>query len=252
MHWFESFAFGRVANRAVRLLGDLSLRGVKQVPLKPFELMALRFLTERVLTAPPLTLTPACLKSWVVFTDGACEGPDNAKIGSIGGVLISPDGVLLQFFGGVVPSQVMGLLMGCSKNPIYELEVMPVLVAMVLWGTLCHNSQVCWYLDNEAGSSAFLKAFGATAFADNMVSQFADKEMAHAIKSWFARVPSASNVADPPSRCEDSYLRDRGAVKAVIDWMVVRETMIAELSNRGGCGSRHDVSPMRQKRMERE
>ena len=89
--------------------------------------------------------------------------------------------------------------------------------------------------------------FGATVFADNMVSQFADKEMAHAIKSWFARVPSASNIADPPSRCEDSYLRDRGAIKAVIDWMLVRETMVAELSNRGGCGSRPDVSPVRQK-----
>ena len=112
--------------------------------------------------------------------------------------------------------------MRCSKNPKYELEVMPVLVAIVLWGTACHNSQVCWYLDNEAGRSAFLKAFGAIAFADNMVGLFADKEMAYAIKSWFARVPSASNIADSPSRCEDSYLRDRGAVQAVIDWPLVR------------------------------
>ena len=133
--------------------------------------MALTFLKERVLTAPPLTPTPACLKSWIVFTDGACEGPDNAKTGSIGGVLISPDGVLLQFFGGAVPSQVMGLLMGCSKNPIYELEVMPVLVAIVLWGTVCHNSQVCWYLDNEAGARCLVQPSLLTTWSASLLTR---------------------------------------------------------------------------------
>ena len=30
LHWFESFAFGRVANGAVKTLGDLSLRRSKK------------------------------------------------------------------------------------------------------------------------------------------------------------------------------------------------------------------------------
>ena len=225
MHWFESFAFGRVANGAVKILGDLSLKGTRTVVLGQKDIVALRFLKERVLVAPPLKLTPTCLLSWVVFTDGACEGPDGHKVGSIGGVLVNPLGVVSRFFGGEAPSDLMHLLLQGSKNPIYELEVMPVLVAISLWGRQCQNSQVCWYLDNEASRSAYLKAYGATLIADGMVAAFTREEMALQIKSWFARVPSASNLADAPSRGEDSNLRDRGAVKDTILWSMVRETI---------------------------
>ena len=99
---------------------------------------------------------------------------------------------------------------------------MPVLVAALLWGPACEQAQVCWYLDNEAGKSAFLKAYGATEIADGMVQTFTEHEMDLQIKSWFARVPSASNIADAPSRHEDSELRDRGALKVAIQWQAIR------------------------------
>ena len=233
MHWFESFAFGRVANGAVKILGDLSLRGAKNVRLGQKDIAALVFLKERVLMAPPLKITPTCLLTWVVFTDGACEGPEGNKVGSIGGVLIDPLGVLTQFFGGEVPTDLMSQLLKRSKNPIYELEVMPVLVAVWLWGQQLRNSQVCWYLDNEASRSAYLKAYGATEVADGLVAAFTEAEMALQIKSWFARVPSSSNVADAPSRGEDSKLRDRGAAKVTIRWQEVRETIGSWISQEG-------------------
>ena len=234
LHWFESFAFGRVANGAVKTLGDLSLRGLKQIVLRPGEIRDLCFLRDRVLQAPPLKLTPTCLMSWVVFTDGACEGPDGAKTGSIGGVLVCPRGTLVQFFGGQVPVDLMELLLSKSKNPIYELEVMPILVAILLWGATCERAQVCWYLDNEAGKSAFLKAYGATEVADGMVQDFTRHEMELQIKSWFSRVPSASNIADAPSRLEDSLMRDRGAAKVAISWQAIREIIVCWFSRNGG------------------
>ena len=85
LHWFESFAFGRVAKGAVKTLGDLSLRRTKKVQLRDHEVRDLLFLKERVLQAPPLKLTPTSLLAWIVFTDGACEGPAGAKNGSVGG-----------------------------------------------------------------------------------------------------------------------------------------------------------------------
>ena len=233
MHWFESFAFGRVANGAVKILGDLALRGTRTVALERRDVMSLRFLKERVLVAPPLKLTPTCFLSWVVFTDGACEGPDGQKVGSTGGVLVNPFGVLLQFFGDKAPADLMELLLGRSKKPIYELEVMPVLVAMMLWERSCQCSQVCWYLDNEAGRLAFLKAYGATEIADGLVDAFTRAEMELRIESWFARVASPSNLADAPSRGEDSYLRDRGAVKATVVCQKVRETIGNWISQEG-------------------
>lgn len=92
--------------------------------------------------------------AWVIFTDGACEGHDGDKVGSIGGVLVSPYRALQQFFGAEVPRDLMALFLSRSKNPIFELEVMLVLVAAMLWGPQCARAQVCWYLDNEAGKSA--------------------------------------------------------------------------------------------------
>ena len=50
------------------------------------------------------------------------------------------------------------------------------------------------------------------------------------IKSWFSRVPSASNIADAPSRLEDSLMRDRGALKVAISWQAIREIMVCWVS----------------------
>ena len=115
-----------MANSAVKVLGDLALSGRRKIDLSDSQMTSLRFLCERVLTAPPLSITPSCLLSWIVFTDGACEGPEGQKEGGIGGVLIDPFGKVVSFFGGKVPDQIMDHLLTKSKNPIYELEVLPV------------------------------------------------------------------------------------------------------------------------------
>ena len=79
LHWFELSLWGRGANEAAKILGDLSLRESIPFVLRPREIRDRCFLRDRVLKAPPLKLTPTCLMSWVVFADGACEGPDGAK-----------------------------------------------------------------------------------------------------------------------------------------------------------------------------
>jgi hypothetical protein len=43
-----------------------------------------------------------------------------------------------------------------------------------------------------------------------MLEAFTGEEMRLQIKSWFARVPSLSNLADSPSRLEDKLLLDLG------------------------------------------
>ena len=225
LHWFESFAFGRVANIAVKVLGDLALCGRRKIELSDDEMASLSFLRERVLTAPPLSITPSCLLSWIVFTDGACEGPEGNKKGGIGGVLIDPYGKVVSFFGGEVPSSVMEPFLKNSKNPIYELEVLPVLISMWMWGNRLTLSQVCWYLDNEASRSGFIKGHGATQLAGAMLKAFTDEEMQRQVKAWFARVPSLSNLADSPSRLEDQFLLSLGAVKGPIPWRAVEDLL---------------------------
>ena len=221
LHWFESFAFGRVANGAVKILGDLALCGKRKIDHGAGDLAALTFLCDRVLTAPPLVITPSCLLTWVVFTDGACEGAEGQKKGGIGGVLIDPQGRVEAFFGGEVPNGIMSLFLAKSRNLIYELEVLPVLISIWMWGDRLTRSQVCWYLDNEASCSAFIKGQGATHLAASMVGAFTEDEMRLQVNSWFARVPSLSNLADSPSRLEDQLLLDLGA----INWQAVANAL---------------------------
>ena len=172
--------------------------------------------------------------AYLVFTDGACEGAEGQKTGSVGGVLVSPEGKLVQFFGGNVPDALMSVLLKASKNPIYELEVLPVLMAVALWGGVCSLSQVCWYLDNDAGRSAFIKAYGATSVADGMLEDFTAEEMRLQIKSWFARVPSASNLADAPSRNDDAFLTGSGATKVFFSWHGMEQKFVSWSSRNGG------------------
>eukprot|EP00438_Fugacium_kawagutii_P023973 Skav204018 [mRNA] locus=scaffold229:27438:28982:+ [translate_table: standard] len=230
MRWFESFAFGRVASGAVKILGDIAAKNRKCVQLDRREFKAVSFLRDRVCNAPPLVITPSCLKSWVVFTDGALEGPEGEKTGGVGGVIFPPDGACVQYFREAVPDSLLALLLQRSKDPIYELEVAPVLIAVMLWGKMMATSQVCWYVDNGAARSAYLKACGATEIADALVDHFAALEMLHQLKSWIARVPSYSNPADAPSRFEDSELRDRKALKVPVDWPAVAEIVQAVFS----------------------
>ena len=71
LHWFETFAFGRIANQAIQTLGELALRSTHGNKLQPHEVTALRFLRDRV----PLLLQPSSMETWIIYTDGAGEGP---------------------------------------------------------------------------------------------------------------------------------------------------------------------------------
>ena len=87
MQWFETCAQGRVANAAVKRLGDLAFTGKRTFNLNKRDKSSLLFLRDRVLNAPPLCIERSSLETWVVFVDGACEGSDKL-VGSIGGVMV--------------------------------------------------------------------------------------------------------------------------------------------------------------------
>jgi hypothetical protein len=72
------------------------------------------------------------LQTWIIFTDGACEGEDT-KVGSIGAVLIDPGGVAVKFISETVPDQWMAKFLSLSTHPFFELELLPVWIALVEW-----------------------------------------------------------------------------------------------------------------------
>lgn len=116
---------------------------------------ALEFLLHRVNSSQPILVTKKLEECWFIFTDGACEADD--ECGSIGGVLVSPSGECLRYFSSDVPSNILRVLLRDSKNPIHELEVMPVLVSLMLWAEFVSFSPLVHYIDNESSRMALIK-----------------------------------------------------------------------------------------------
>ena len=99
LQWYESFAGGRLAQQALRKISGLASSGRQKTCLSPPELRAIEFLRDRVLSAPPMRIQATNLRTWLVFSDGACEGEDGqTKEGTIGAILVSPEGDLVQYF----------------------------------------------------------------------------------------------------------------------------------------------------------
>ena len=217
MQWFEGYVFGRTAQRCVQTVGELSLRSSRSSTLTQYELKCFKELQERVLQSPPIEITPQVLDTWIIFTDGACEGLDE-KTGSIGGVLVDPFGNLAKYFSSKVPSAVMSKLCEASANPIYELELLPVLVAYLCWRKHLGSCQTVFYLDNDAARAGLTKALGATQHAEAISHRIMSLESEIRNKPWYGPVPNASNISDDPSRLECSHLDSIGCQRCEVDW----------------------------------
>ena len=155
MQWFEGYVFGRTAQLGLRTLNDIALPSSKVVKLTEAELNIIRKLLVRVSSAPPIVISAGTLATWYIFTNGACEGVSE-KDGGVGGVLVNPSGILAMFFSDQVPTDLMSKLSRDSLNPIYELELLPILLALVLWKQYIGDSQVVFFLDNDAARSGFI------------------------------------------------------------------------------------------------
>ena len=60
---------------------------------------------------------------------------------------MDPKGKVVHHFSSSVPMEIMDLLLENSENPIYELDLAPILIAIRSLGSLFENSQVIMYLD---------------------------------------------------------------------------------------------------------
>ena len=141
MVFFEGYSFGRVANQSVRTLAKACRDSVAPVPLDQELTRALLEMKSRVGEDSPLQVTSRVKETWYLFTDGASTPEE--RWGGIGAVLFAPNGSCVGWFGEQV-------LLDKSSNPIYELEIAPILVAVSLWRQILQGSQLVCYLDNEA------------------------------------------------------------------------------------------------------
>ena len=198
MVFFEGYSFGRVANQSVRTLAKACRDSVIPVPLDQELTRALLEMKSRVGEASPLQVTSRVKETWYLFSDGASTPEE--RWGGIGAVLFSPNGSCVGWFGEQVPEGLMDSLLDKSSNPIYELEIAPILVAVSLWRQFLQGSQLVCYLDNEAARFSYIRCFAESLPADAWIQSFLKLEADLQLNLWFGRVPTSSNIADGPSK----------------------------------------------------
>ena len=141
----------------------------------------------------------------LVFTDGACE-PDCT---SIGGVLL--DGETVEYFGARIPLPLCKKW--CTKDGqtqvIGQAELFPVLVARLTWKSKLKGRRVLFFLDNESARLGLVKAYSPVLPSLEIIMQCLEWDYAFAVDAWYARVPTASNISDGPSRMSARYISGR-------------------------------------------
>ena len=212
MVFFEGFSFGRVPNRAIRTL-SAACKSVSSAVRLHLELeTSIGVLMDRVKCATPLVIQPCSRVTWILFTDGACE-PEKCW-GGVGAVLLGPNRRVAGFFGESVDAHMMQRLLAASSNPIYELEIAPILISLRLWRSLLEGVQLVCYLDNEGAKHSCIRCFANTAPADKWIGSIASTELELQLRTWYGRVGTASNIADGPSRLDFSSSVLNGCVRS--------------------------------------
>ena len=233
LQWFETFAGGRLAQQALRNLSRMASTGRKSERLTAAELNTIHFLRRRVICAPPTRISETSLQTWIIFTDGACEGEDT-KVGSIGAVLIDPSGVAVEFISETVPDQWMAKFLSLSTHPIFELELLPVWIALVEWEGHLSGAQCVFYLDNEAAKASLVNGASMQDNGAEIIQAFVYSEMKVQVKVWFSRVPTSSNISDGPSRLDVSEMEKHQVRRKTIHWQDLFQKMRRDGSNSWG------------------
>ena len=164
--------------------------------------------------------------TWICFTDGACE-----EKATVGAVLINPLGSAACAFGAELLFDLQTLFYKGSKHPIYEVELLPVLLSLLVWGSQLRQRQVVYYLDNDAAKAGLIKGWGATLLANVIVGNFCASESKLELKTWFSRVPTPthSNLSDGPSRMDFSLVSALGCAIHQVPWHEVSGFMLPRL-----------------------
>ena len=146
LQWFETFAYGRIAHQALRTIkvtiSGIASSGREKGNLTTLERQSLTFLRDRVLQAPPTRVLKTSLESWIVFSDGACEG-DGQKTGTIGAVLVDPLGRVVRYFSETVPGEWMDAFLEVSAHPSSSWKCFQFCALCLLGNLLSRTVNVC-------------------------------------------------------------------------------------------------------------
>ena len=221
----ESQVYGRTAKVALRHIGQPGLDAKVMEPLSRDVRFSLEWMRRRIVNGPPREVLAKQDYTFHLFVDGACEPTSAARdefVTSIGAVLIGPNGKGIHFFGLELPACVTRAWCGGKRRQlIFEAEVLPYVLSLALWSDILRGRFLIVYIDNDAARHSWITCTARNLFVQRMLHRGALMETDLSIHSYFARVPTASNVGDGPSRSDFGLCEALGATRCAVEEQLV-------------------------------
>lgn len=151
----------------------------------------------------------------VVFTDGFCDVDGPAVRAGMGAWIYDPASQCCEFWGALIPQELVNLLRLTvhSDQIVGQSELLPCLGARLKWPQLLRGRPVLHFIDNDAARFGLIRGYSPSRPSACIISDFWTAEAELGCRSWFDRVPSASNPSDGPSRIKFEEIPSANGVR---------------------------------------
>ena len=158
------------------------------------------FRAHLTLSRPRVITAGWCLPLFL-FTDASFSPEVEHWPAGLGGVLIDAHGIQIAAFSYKLSKDDLASLgYPPKKTVIFEAELLALLVSMFLWKKNLRGRPCVAYIDNNSTRDVSISGTARTFPGCSLVGKLLEIEDSIGMIPWYARVPSQSNVADPPSR----------------------------------------------------
>ena len=105
-----------------------------------------------------------------------------------------------RWYAMAVSPLALAALRRSSENPIVTIELVAIQAGLFLFSAALAGRPVIGFVDNEPGRHAIIRGTSGPVEAASVVQEICDLEIGLRLLCYWARAPSASNLADDPSR----------------------------------------------------
>ena len=151
----------------------------------------------------------------------------------------------------VSPGDISLFLPEGRETAIGELEILAVAMSLFVWHQRLRSTQLVVYIDNEGAKFSLIKGYSSALAVTAICALTATFLDAHCILPWYSCVPSASNLADYPSRQinypllkeemkiaeEEALEAFRGSMEFISQAKAPHETWVGAVAKAGGVKS---------------
>ena len=199
MMFADSQIFGRAGKKCMKVLSLAAIRGWRK--FSAFDLSCIEKFIFLLKSGPPREIRSSSWEQICIFTDACYEADAKDWKSGIGGVCFDADGSMSQFFSvQLFEDDLERLGANHKKQVIFEAETLAAVVAFMLWSWKFSSKRCHLFVDNDGTKFSLISGSSENETVGELVEKFTEFELKQHCYLWISRVPSFSNIADPPSR----------------------------------------------------